>query len=147
MSAGVVNGRAGDGPGEIAAALDLRRAVFVDEQGVTLAEDLDGRDDEALHLVALGDDGSVIGTCRLLAAGERIKLGRMAVASGARRRGVGAALLDAADEQARALGGRLIVLAAQTHALALYERAGYRVHGGAFLDAGIEHRWMEKRVA
>ncbi len=147
MTAGVVIVRPADGPGEIAAALDLRRAVFVDEQGVTLAEDLDGRDDEALHLVALGDDDSVIGTCRLLAAGERIKLGRMAVASGARRRGVAAALLDAADEQARALGGRLIVLAAQTHALALYERAGYRPCGDAFLDAGIEHRRMEKRVA
>ncbi len=147
MTAGAVTVRPADGAQEIAAALELRRAVFVQEQGVALAEDLDGRDDHALHLVAIGDDGDVIGTCRLLAAGERIKLGRMAVATSARRRGIAAALLDAADAHAAALGGRRIVLAAQTYATGLYERAGYTPCGDVFLDAGIEHRWMEKQVA
>ena len=147
MTAELVTVRPADGPGEIAAALELRRVVFVEEQGVTLAEDLDGRDDEALHLVAVEDDGTVIGTCRLLPAGEKIKLGRMAVTTSARRRGIAAALLEAADAQAVALGGRRIVLAAQTYATALYERAGYTPCGDVFLDAGIEHRRMEKRVA
>ncbi len=147
MTAGLVTVRPAGGPGEIAAALELRRAVFVEEQGVEIAEDLDGRDDEALHLVAVDDDQTVIGTCRLLADGQRIKLGRMAVAPGARRRGIAAALLGAADAHAVALGGRRIVLAAQTYATGLYERAGYAPRGDVFLDAGIEHRWMEKRVA
>ena len=49
---------------EIAAALALREEVFCGEQGVTLAGDRDGRDDEALHLVAVAD--GVVGTCRLL---------------------------------------------------------------------------------
>jgi len=147
VTAGVLTVRPAAGPGEIAAALELRRAVFVEEQGVTLAEDLDGRDGEAVHLVAIDHDGGVIGTCRLLAAGEKIKLGRMAVAPVARRRGIAAALLDAADAQAVALGGRRIVLAAQTYAMTLYERAGYTPYGDVFPDAGIEHRWMEKRVA
>ena len=42
---------------ELAAALALRRDVFCGEQGVTFDGDRDGLDDEALHLVAIGDGG------------------------------------------------------------------------------------------
>ena len=49
---------------ELAAALALREEVFCGEQGVTLDGDQDGRDAEALQLVAV--DGEVLGTCRLL---------------------------------------------------------------------------------
>ena len=49
--------RCAQGPREIADAIALRSAVFVDEQGVPLEEDVDGRDDEALHLVAVDDAG------------------------------------------------------------------------------------------
>lgn len=135
------------GPDEIAAAIALRAAVFVDEQGVPLEEDVDGRDGEALHLVAVADDGTVVGTCRLLADGPALKLGRLAVAPAARRGGIGLRLLELADAEADARGARRIVLAAQVRALPLYERAGYTARGDVFLDAGIEHLWMEKRCA
>jgi predicted GNAT family N-acyltransferase len=69
------------------------------------------------------------------------------VAAEARRRGVGAALLRAAEDEARAAGGRRIVLAAQTAARGLYTAAGYAVHGEPFDDAGIEHVLMEKALA
>ena len=133
--------------GEVAAAIDLRAAVFVDEQGVPLEEDLDGRDGEALHLVAVDPGGSVVGTCRLLIDESVVRLGRMAVSLPARRNGVGLRLLERADTEARLAGGGSIVLAAQLAALSLYERAGYVARGDVFLDAGIEHVWMEKQVA
>lgn len=139
--------RPASGPEEVAAAIELRREVFVGEQGVAPDEEFDGRDDEALHLVAVDGHGTVLGTCRLLPEGDKVKLGRMAVAPAVRRRGIALELLDAADEHARALGGRRIVLGAQTYAIALYERAGYVAHGDVFLDAGIEHMWMEKALA
>ena len=41
---------------ELAAALALREEVFCGEQGVTFDGDRDGRDDEALHLVAVDDE-------------------------------------------------------------------------------------------
>ncbi len=133
---------------EIADAIALRAAVFVDEQGVPLEEDLDGRDGEALHLVAVEDSGgAVIGTCRLLADGPTLKLGRMAVAASARRRGIGMRLLNVADDEAERADAERIVLAAQLTALPLYEQAGYTSRGVSFLDAGIEHVWMEKRRA
>lgn len=130
---------------ELAAALRLRTAVFCEEQGVSPAEEFDGRDDGALHLVALrGDD--LIGTCRLLFAADRVRLGRLAVAQDARRRGVGAALLVAAERMAREAGGTTIVLHAQTRARSLYEGQGYVAIGDAFLQARIEHVTMEKAL-
>ena len=134
------------GAGEVAAAMALRRVVFCDEQGVSLADELDGRDDEALHLVVV-EDGAVVGTCRLVADGETVKLARMAIARAARGRGLAGALLAEAEEQARAFGGRRIALDAQLTARGVYERAGYRAHGDVFLDAGIEHVAMTRNLA
>ena len=139
--------RRAQGPHEIADAIALRSAVFVEEQGVPVHEDVDGRDDEALHLVAVDDGGAVIGTCRLLADGPTLKLGRMAVAAPARRQGIGLRLLDLADSEAASTGAERIVLGAQVSAVPLYEQAGYSTRSGVFLDAGIEHVWMEKQRA
>ena len=130
---------------EVDAALALRYDVFCVEQGVSLEEELDGRDDEALHLVVV-DGGEVVGTCRLLVEGSDVKLGRMAVATSHRGRGLAAALLAEAEVRARELGAGRIVLAAQLTAQAVYERAGYAPYGDVFLDADIEHVMMAKAL-
>ena len=131
---------------EIAAALALREEVFCGEQGVSLAEERDGRDEEALHLVVV-DDGVVVATCRLLVEGTTVKLGRMAVSRTRRGLGLARALITEAETRARALGGERMVLAAQLNAQALYDRAGYDAYGDVFLDAGIEHVMMAKTLS
>jgi predicted GNAT family N-acyltransferase len=131
---------------ELAAALALRLEVFCGEQGVTFEGDRDGRDDEALHLVAVEDE--VLGTCRMLIeAGGTAKFGRLCVRSSARGRGIGAALLEAAEREARAAGAVRIGMHAQTDALELYRRAGYTPYGERFDEEGIEHLGMEKHLA
>ena len=133
---------------EVRAALALRHEVFVVEQRVPLEEEIDAHDEtDALHLVAVSEDGRVVATCRLVPEGETVKLGRMAVGASARRRGIASRLLAEGEARARALGARRIALAAQTGALGLYERAGYTAYGERFMDAGIEHLMMEKRLA
>jgi predicted GNAT family N-acyltransferase len=127
------------------AALALRHEVFVVEQQVPVEEEIDEHDDGALHLVAV-DAGLVVATCRVVMDGATAKLGRVAVAASARRRGLASRLLDESEAHARALGARRIALAAQTGALGLYERAGYTPYGERFLDAGIEHLMMEKAL-
>ena len=130
---------------EVDAALALRYDVFCVEQGVSLEEELDGLDDDALHLVVV-DDGEVVGTCRLLAHGAEVKLGRMAVAPTHRGRGLAAELLD----RGRRPGARAARAAHRARrpalAQALYERAGYAPYGDVFLDAGIEHVMMGKAL-
>jgi predicted GNAT family N-acyltransferase len=139
--------RCAQGPDEVADAIALRTAIFIHEQGVHPEEELDGRDDDAVHLVAIDGAGAVIGTCRLLIEGPTLKLGRMAVAAPARRRGIGRRLLALADEQAASASVERIVLSAQVPALPLYEQAGYSARGEIFMDSGIEHVWMEKQRA
>jgi predicted GNAT family N-acyltransferase len=128
---------------ELAAALELRERVFCEEQGVSVEADRDGRDDEAIHIVAV-DDGRVIGTCRLLFRGGVARLGRLAVEPERRGDGVGGAILQEADRLSRRAGADAISLHAQTYAKELYLRDGYQERGATFVEEGIEHVSMEK---
>lgn len=130
---------------EMAAALELRHDVFCVEQGVPENEELDGRDHQAIHLVAVANQ-ELVGTCRVLMVGSTAQFSRLAVRAQARRRGIATALLEAADEETRAAGGRRLVLHAQTYAQTLYENAGYRPRGRVFIEAQIEHIAMEKQL-
>lgn len=134
------------GSSEVDEALELRRRVFVDEQRVALDADRDGLDPEATHLVAV-DAGQILGTCRLVFDNGLARLGRMAVEPDARGRGIGAAILDAAERASRAAGAERIRLHAQTAARSLYERAGFQVRGEEFVEEGIPHLTMEKPLA
>jgi predicted GNAT family N-acyltransferase len=131
---------------EQTAALALRERIFCGEQGVSFEADQDGRDSEATHIVAV-DDGVVIGTCRLLFRGQVARLGRLAVERERRGDGVAALILDEADRIASEAGSESIALHAQTYARSLYERAGYEPYGPTFVEEGIEHVAMEKRLA
>jgi predicted GNAT family N-acyltransferase len=139
--------RRADGRAEMDAVLDLRHRVFCVEQGVPKREEIDGRDDDAIHLVALRpEDGRVIGTCRLLFVDRTVQLSRLAVEPDARRQGIATALLHEADREAAAARARRIVLHAQTYAQDLYAADGYQPRGRTFVEAGIEHVAMEKRL-
>lgn len=131
---------------ELEAALALRERVFCGEQGVSPEADRDGRDPEALHVVAV-DDGRVVGTCRLLVEEGTARLGRMAVDRGARGRGLGAALLAEAERRAAAAGARRVMLHAQERARSLYARGGYQPVGEPFMEEGLPHIAMEKTLA
>jgi predicted GNAT family N-acyltransferase len=134
------------GQRELDAALELRHDVFCVEQGVPEHEELDGRDGDGIHLVAV-EGGHLLAACRLLLVGRTVQFSRLAVRADARRRGIATAMLEAADSEARAAGARRLVLHAQTYARALYENAGYRPRGSVFREAGIEHIAMEKELA
>jgi predicted GNAT family N-acyltransferase len=128
---------------EIEAALELRRRVFCEEQGVAPAADRDGRDGEAIHVVAI-EEGTIVGTCRVLVDAGRARLGRMAVEAGLRGRGIGGELLEAAERSALRTGAERVTLHAQAAAESLYVRGGYEPVGERFLEEGIEHVRMEK---
>jgi predicted GNAT family N-acyltransferase len=130
---------------ELDSAIALRHQVFCLEQGVPQREEVDGRDPEGIHLVAVAG-GQLLGTCRLLVVGRTVQLSRLAVRGPARRRGIATALLVAADDESRAAGAARIVLHAQTYARALYDSHGYRARGAVFREAGIEHVAMEKEL-
>jgi ElaA protein len=120
----------------------LRRRVFIDEQGVSEADELDDLDAVAIHLLAR-DEGQAIGSARLLVQGEVGKIGRVCVLAHARGRGIGAALIRHAVQRFRTVAGVTSVkLGAQTHALGFYQALGFHAVGEVYDDAGIAHRDM-----
>lgn len=127
---------------DIATCRQLRRVVFIEEQGVSEADEVDDKDDEAIHLLALLD-GEPVGSARLLVLGDVGKIGRVCVLPLGRGKGIGADLIRAAVARFRIEPGvRKVKLGAQTHALGFYERLGFTAFGPLYDDAGIAHRDM-----
>jgi predicted GNAT family N-acyltransferase len=114
----------------------IRELVFVREQGVPLALEMDEQDAHCDHALAYVADGSALGTGRLLPDGY---IGRMAVLRESRRKGVGALLLQTLMEQARQRGHARVRLNAQAYAAGFYRRYGFEVAGPDFMEAGIPH--------
>ena len=148
--------RVAEDPADREACFAVRKEVFVVEQGVPQEIEYDAYDAGAVHVLAVREDGLPLGTGRLLhgeAAASKAggdpsvgSLGRLAVTQEARGLGVGAALVRAIEEAARARGLTAVDLHAQTHALGFYERLGYVAYGPEFPDAGIPHRAMRRSL-
>ena len=124
----------------------LRRVVFIDEQGVSEADEVDGLDDRAIHLLAW-DGACPVGTARLLVKDAVGKIGRVCVLPEARGLGLGAALIRSALDVLRDQPGVAeAYLGSQSHATGFYEKLGFAVEGEEFLDAGIPHRHMRRAL-
>jgi len=131
---------------ELAAAYAVRRAVFVEEQGVSPEIERDDLDGSADHVV-VRDHGEVVATGRLVVRADGTGLiGRMAVLAGARGTGTGAAVLRALESRARERGRRAVELHSQSQARGFYERAGYTAYGAEYVEAGIPHICMRKAL-
>jgi predicted GNAT family N-acyltransferase len=126
-----------------AAARPVREAVFVREQQVPPEMEWDEFDARSRHVVAFDAAGRPVGTGRLLRDGH---LGRMAVLPAWRGRGVGRALLERLLEAAVAAGQGELALHAQTQAAGFYGRFGFIAAGPEFMEAGIPHVRMSRRL-
>lgn len=121
----------------------LRLAVFVQEQGVPEALEVDDEDPHALHVAALTEAGACIATGRLTRDG---KIGRLAVAAGRRGCGLGGAVLRRLLEEARRRQDGAVYLDAQVAAQDFYRRHGFRAEGAVFEDAGLPHIRMRRTL-
>jgi predicted GNAT family N-acyltransferase len=121
----------------------VREAVFVREQSVPREMEWDEIDPQCDHVLA-ESQGEPVGTGRLLPDGH---IGRMGVLPAWRNKGVGSAILNELVAMAGERGMQRLVLHAQTHARAFYERHGFRVEGEEFIEAGILHVRMVRDLA
>lgn len=136
---------------EIAASLAIRRRVFIEEQGVPEADELDDLDAVCRHFLATEDVQSApreaIGTARLLFLDDATaKVQRVAVLKEARSKGVGAALMFAVEGEAARANCGIIILGSQLSAVPFYKKLKYEPYGDVYLDAGIDHQMMRKIV-
>ncbi len=119
--------------------LQVRYAVFVDEQGVPPELEHDALDADAIHLLARDAQDGAVATARMLLDGH---IGRMAVSRAFRGQGIGTAMLQRLIRIAAERGLRRLFLHAQCDAVPFYQRLGFVAEGEIFKDAGIDHQVM-----
>jgi len=123
-------------------AYPIRKQVFIDEQGVPAALELDEFDPLAMHALAYQGD-QCVGTARLVNLGDgQAQIGRMAVLAQFRDQGIGRQILAKLLLSAKASGFSSLVLHAQLSAIPFYEKQGFIAQGPSYDEAGIPHRNM-----
>ncbi|MCQ5364081.1 GNAT family N-acetyltransferase [Anoxybacillus salavatliensis] len=125
-------------------ALLVRRAVFIDEQGVSEEEEIDAFESESVHFV-LYDDDKPIAAGRFRTIDGVGKIERICVLPSYRGRGIGKQMMEAIEQYAKQHVTK-VKLNAQTHAEPFYKQLGYETVSDVFLDAGIPHVTMVKTI-
>ena len=120
----------------------VRRAVFIDEQKVPEKLEWDEYDESCIHILVFSDT-LPIATGRMKLDGH---IGRMAVLKPWRNQGVGSSIINALLVHAEKSGIKRVYLHAQTSALLFYQRHGFSVCSEQFMDAGIPHKSMQKKI-
>jgi ElaA protein len=127
---------------EQALAHEIRRTVFVIEQGVPVEVEVDGKDGEAAHFLAWVG-ARAVATARVRPTAKGHKLERVAVLASVRGRRVGEALIR---HVLAALPAHCTVYVhAQSSALGFWQRLGFVAEGPGFVEGGIDHRYMSLR--
>ncbi|BAU27846.1 putative GNAT family N-acyltransferase [Aneurinibacillus soli] len=126
-------------------AFDIRVRVFVEEQNVPLEEELDEFEAESTHFL-LYKDGVPVGAGRFRIVDGVGKVERICVLPAHRSGGSGGVIMRAIEEYAVEQGMNKLKLHGQTHAEGFYHKLGYETVSDVFLEAGIPHVIMTKKL-
>jgi len=126
-------------------ALSIRKDVFVKEQNVPLEEEIDNIDRRAVHIIVYEDE-IPIGTGRVFKEKRKWFAGRLAVIEEKRGCGIGKLMMVKLIDFAREKGAKKLYLYAQTYICNFYRELGFTEIGDVFMDAGIPHIEMYKKL-
>lgn len=127
-------------------AYKIRTEVFVEEQLVPIEEEIDQYEDQAIHFVVYNDQEVPAGAGRLRFVDGYGKIERICIAKVARGTGVGRLLMQDIETTISEKGFTKAKLNAQRQAEPFYTKLGYETISDEFLDAGIPHVTMVKRL-
>lgn len=131
---------------ELETAFDIRRQVFMGEQGISEAEEFDGLDEKSTHYIA-NIAGTAAGSVRVRPLkkneGGDVKIERLCVLKDYRGFGVGRKMMERILKDIKANGHKTVLLYGQTHAVGFYQSFGFKPFGDEFLDARIPHRRLK----
>ena len=131
---------------QLYALLRLRAEVFVVEQDCVY-QDLDDKDQQAIHLLGLADDGRLAAYTRILPKGvsyaDFASIGRVITAPFARGKGLGRPLMEQSLKALfKAYGEQPVKISAQAHLQDYYGSVGFTGVGDIYDEDGIPHRGM-----
>ncbi|MDE3248423.1 MAG: GNAT family N-acetyltransferase [Bacteroidota bacterium] len=108
-------------------------------------EELEKEKEEVL--IGAFEDERILGCCMLIKQEPgTVRLRQMAVMNNLQGKGIGRALMNFAENIARDLGYKKLVMHARKTATGFYEKQGYRISGEEFTEVTIPHYVMEKTL-
>ena len=126
--------------------LQLRSEVFVVEQDCVY-QDIDGKDDKALHIIGKENE-EVVAYTRCFDKGyyfEEASIGRVVVKEDQRKYGYGHQIMTASIQAIKErFSTDHIKLSAQQYLVKFYESHGFKTEGEGYLEDGIPHIAMKK---
>lgn len=124
-------------------AFQIRHAVFVLEQKVPAALEIDEHEATSIHFIGYDEDQAVAASRVRFVEGYG-KLERICILKKYRGKRYGKQLIQAMETEIKKHGYDSAKLNAQTHAEEFYQRLGYKTTSEPFSDAGIPHIEMIK---
>jgi len=126
--------------------VSLRNEILRKPLGLTFDEAELEKEKEDILMGAFEDD-RLLGCCLLTRVDAiTVRLRQMAVPNNMQGKGVGRALMIFAENIARDLGYKKLVMHARVTALGFYEKLGYSTNGKEFVEVTIPHYIMEKSL-
>lgn len=133
-------------PAEFPAIAAIRKTVFQEEQAVDPILEFDGKDETSAHLIAYLNHQAV-GTARIRYLDQQTaKIERLAVLSVARGQGIGRKIMEKALEVVASYNISEVIIHAQVYIKSLYQTLDFIEVGDIFLEAGIPHIEMRKKL-
>lgn len=114
---------------------EVRHKVFVVEQSIPPEIEMDGKDSDCIHFLAL-KQSKPIGAARLQKYG---KIERVSVLRDYRHKGIGTAIIKMVIEKARNMDIEKIYLHSQIDSKNFYQQLGFVQQGEAFFEADKPH--------
>ncbi len=126
---------------DLSEAFEIRKQVFVLEQGVSLEAEFDNYDDLAVHVIVYdkADNKNPVATGRVYHDGNNYKIGRIAVIKEERGKQYGDFVVRLLINKAFLSGADEIIINAQVSAIPFYAKIGFIAYGKIFKEAGIDH--------
>ena len=126
--------------------LALRMEILRKPLGLTFTqEDLD-KEKEDIFIGAFEEE-KILACCVLTKMGAGVcKLRQMAVHSSMQQNGLGASLLNFAENVAKDAGCSNMIMHARKTAIGFYEKQGYSVYGDEFEEVTLPHVSMKKML-
>jgi len=126
--------------------VDLRNEILRRPLGLSFKkEELDKEKDDIL--IGAFEEDKMLGCCLLTRVDDNnVRLRQMAVQNNLQGKGIGASMLNFAENVARDAGYKNMIMHARKTALHFYEKLGYKICSEEFEEITIPHYLMEKKL-
>ncbi len=126
--------------------VQLRNEILRKPLGMSLAlQELANEKDDIF--IAAYEDDQMLGCCILSPVkNDTVRMRQMAVQGNLQGKGIGASIMNFAENLARDKGFKKIYMHARNSAIGFYEKFGFKVKGNEFHEVNLPHHIMEKEL-